>query len=56
MRSPAPAKEVGRSSTFVGVLTLPLSLCADIYTGDSIDVAVIDSDGVRIENFPLKKD
>lgn len=28
----------------------------DIYTGDSIDIAVITGDGIRIQASPLKKD
>lgn len=28
----------------------------DIYTGDSVEIAVIDKDGVRIETMPLRRD
>lgn len=28
----------------------------DIYTGDSVDIAIINADGVHFENFALKRD
>jgi 20S proteasome subunit beta 6 len=28
----------------------------DIYTGDSVDIYIITKDGIKVENYPLKKD